>query len=98
MAVNAVAQSAAWSIERQKRLELEGPRQPKKVPRDSRIVVGADGKAQVRPRSREVVEGVLVDPREGPQVPRAPRPHAGSSEATRRLRERLHEAQEKAER
>lgn len=98
MAVNAVAQSAAWSIERQKRLELEGPRQPKKVPRDSRIVVGADGKAQVRPRSREVVEGVLVDPREGPQVPRAPRPHAGSSEATRRLRKRLHEAQEKAER
>lgn len=78
------AHGVAWALDRAaERKELPAPK-PKKVPRFSRIEIDKDGNAIVKPREREVVEGTIVAPDAGPQQPR-------STEASRRLRERLDE-------
>lgn len=78
------AHGVAWALNRSaERKELPAPK-PKKVPRFSRIEIDKDGTATVKPCGSEVVEGTIVPPHVGPRTPR-------STEASRRLRERLDE-------
>ena len=84
-AAGAAAHLAASRLERgAHRRELAAPR-PRKVERFSRIQIDKNGQAVVNPPRREVVEGTVVPPHQGP------RPRQQSSEATRRMRERLHQ-------
>lgn len=84
-AAGAAAHLAASRLERgAQRRELAAPR-PRTVERFSRIQVDKNGQAVVNPPRREVVEGIVVPPHQGP------RPRQQSSEATRRMRERLHQ-------
>jgi len=86
-AAGAAAHLAASRLERgAHRRELAAPR-PRKVERFSRIQIDKNGQAVVNPPRREVVEGTVVPPHQGP------RPRQRSSEATRRMRERLQQGQ-----
>ena len=86
-AAGAAAHLAASRLERgAHRRELAAPR-PRKVERFSRIQIDKNGQAVVSPPRREVVEGTVVPPHQGP------RPRQRSSEATRRMRERLQQEQ-----